>query len=425
VEGYAIVGGVAALVTFALTFVMRRVAPRLGAMALPGPRSVHSEPTPSLGGAAMFLGLVAALGVASQMHQFDEMFADSSEPLGLLLAAGVMFAVGAIDDLRDVSPPAKIAGQVLSGSVLSMLGVTMLYFRVPFASYEYVVLSADLAPLVTVLAVVLLANAINLIDGLDGLAAGIVLIAGAALFVYADRLFDAGLLEGSNLAPLVAIIAVGVCAGFLPHNFHPARIFMGDAGAMLLGLLLATITITMGGRTADPFSGQTYFYFAPLLIPVVILGVPILDTAFSFLRRLAKRQSFAKADHDHLHHRLMRLGHGPRRAVVILWCWTGLLSAVVLAPTVTGRGNSLVPVAVAALALVLYVWFHPAGRSMREEEEAAARAAAAADTASGPVGAGPPEVGPAPEAMAGDVPVADQVIDLASRRRAVGDGTAG
>jgi UDP-GlcNAc:undecaprenyl-phosphate/decaprenyl-phosphate GlcNAc-1-phosphate transferase len=364
--GYLTVAGVAAVVTFLLTFVMRRVAPRIGAIASPGPRSVHTRATASLGGAAMFAGFLVAMAVASQLTQFHEVFADSTEPLGLLLAGAIMFVVGAIDDLREVSPPAKIAGQVLSGSVLSLLGVTMLYFRVPLASYEYVVLSPDLAPLVTVLTVVLLANAINLIDGLDGLAVGIVLIAGAAMFLYSDRLFKAGLLEGSNMGPLVAAITVGICAGFLPHNFNPARIFMGDAGAMFLGLLMATTTITVGGRTADPFSGQTYFYFAPLAIPLVILGVPIFDTAFSFLRRLARRQSFAQADHEHLHHRLMRMGHGPRRAVVILWLWTALLSAVVLVPTFTNRGNSLVPLAVVALALLLYIYFHPGVRTVRE-----------------------------------------------------------
>src|SRR5437868_2717848 len=368
--GYGIVGGVAAIVTFVLTFAMRRLAPRIGAMALPGPRSVHTRPTPSLGGAAMFVGLLVAMAVASQIPQFHEMFVDNSEPLGLLLAGGVMFVVGAIDDLREVSPPAKIAGQVLSGSVLSLLGVTMLYFRVPFASYEYVVLSPDLAPLVTVITVVLLANAINLIDGLDGLACGIVMIAGAAMFLYADRLFKAGLLEGSNMGPLVAAITVGICVGFLPHNFNPARIFMGDAGAMFLGLLLATTTITVGGRTADPFSGQTYFFFAPLVIPLVILGVPIFDTVFSFVRRIVRRQSFAQADHEHLHHRLMRMGHGPRRAVVILWLWTALLSAIVLLPTFTNRGNSLVPLAVFALGLLLYIYFHPGVRSARAEADA-------------------------------------------------------
>ena len=210
-----------------------------------------------------------------------------------------------------------------------------------------------------------MANAINLIDGLDGLACGIVMIAGAAMFLYADRLFKAGLLEGSNMGPLVAAITVGICVGFLPHNFNPARIFMGDAGAMFLGLLLATTTITVGGRTADPFSGQTYFFFAPLVIPLVILGVPIFDTAFSFLRRVWRRQSFAQADHEHLHHRLMRMGHGPRRAVVILWLWTAILSAVVLLPTFTNHGNSLVPLAVIALGLLLYIYFHPGVRSLR------------------------------------------------------------
>jgi UDP-GlcNAc:undecaprenyl-phosphate GlcNAc-1-phosphate transferase len=244
--------------------------------------------------------------------------------------------------------------------------VTMLFFRVPFLAAEYVVLSPDLAPLVTVLTVVLMANAINLVDGLDGLAAGIVIIAGSAFFLYADRLFKAGLLEGSNIAPLVAVIAVGVCVGFLPHNFNPARIIMGDAGAMFLGLLMATTTITVGGRTADQFSGQTYFFFAPLFIPVVILGVPLVDTIFAFLRRMYRRTPFTAADKDHLHHRLMRLGHGPRRSVVILWLWTALLSGLVLFPTYTNRGNAVVPVGVAALGLLLYVWFHPGVRSARD-----------------------------------------------------------
>jgi UDP-GlcNAc:undecaprenyl-phosphate GlcNAc-1-phosphate transferase len=392
-RGYLIVGGTAALVTFGLTFLVRQIAPRVGAMATPGPRSVHEEPTPSLGGVAMFAGLLVSMAVASQMHQFHDMFSGSSEPLGILLAAGVMFSVGAIDDLRDVSPPAKVAGQVLSGSLLSLFGVTMLYFRVPFASYDYVVLSPDLATLVTVLAVVLLANAINLIDGLDGLAAGIVVIGGTALYLYADRLSKAGLLESSNLGPLVAAIAVGVALGFLPHNLHPARVFMGDAGAMLLGLLMAITTITVGGRTADQVSGQTYFFFAPLVVPVVILGVPLTDTAFSFVRRLARRQPWSQGDREHLHHRLMRLGHGPRRSVIILWLWTALLSATALVPTYTNRGNALVPLALAGLALLLYSYFHPGRGSWRRAER--------------PIDRADPVV---------------PVVDLAARRRAAGGG---
>ena len=269
---YLIVLVVAALVTWLLTPVVRRMAIRLGAVVSPDARRVHERPTPTLGGAAMYGGFLAALATASVLPQFRPVFRGTSEPLGLLIGATVMFAVGALDDLREVSPPAKLAGQVFSGSLLSLLGITLLFFRIPFAGF--VVLSPDLSPLLTVIWVALMANAVNLIDGLDGLAAGVVGIAGVAFFAYSLRLSDSGLLAGSNLAPLVAIIAVGVCVGFLPRNAHPAKIFMGDAGALFLGLLLAASTILVGGRTADQFSGQTFFFFAPLVIPFVILGVP-------------------------------------------------------------------------------------------------------------------------------------------------------
>lgn len=404
--GYAVVLAVATLSTLLLTPLVRRLAIRIGAIVPPSPRGVHTRATPTLGGAAMFVGFLLAMAVASQIPQFREMFDGSSEPAGLMLAAGVMFAVGALDDLRDVSPPAKIAGMVLAGSLLSLFGVSMLFFRVPFAAWDTIVLSPDLAPLVTVIVVVLFANAVNLIDGLDGLAAGIVLIAGTALFLYSDRLFKNGFLEGSNIAPLVAVIAVGVCAGFLPYNFpstfKAAKIFMGDAGALFLGLLLATTTITIGGRADYQYTGATYFFFAPLVIPIVILGVPIMDTAFSFIRRVARRRSFSVADKDHLHHRLMRLGHGPRRTVVILWAWTALLSAIALVPAYTNRGNAWVPFAVLGLALLLYVFFFPGRKEAQqlaaEEErdlEAEAAAAAAEDPAAG----------------------AASVVDLDSRRR--------
>ena len=403
--GYLVVGAVGAVVTFLTTFLVRRIAPRIGAVSMPGPRSVHTYPTPSLGGAAMFLGFCAALATASQLDQFRDMFDSSSEPVGLLLAGGVMFLVGAVDDLRPVSPPAKVAGQVFSASLLCLFGVTMFYFRVPFASYDYIVLSPDLAVLVTVVTVVVLANAMNLIDGLDGLATGIVIIAGTAMFLYSDRLLKAGLLDSSNIAPLVAVIAVSICVGFLPHNFNPARIFMGDAGAMFLGLLLAVTTIEMGGRTADQFSGQTYFFFAPLLIPLVILAVPLLDTAFSFLRRLIGRKSFHVADREHLHHRLMRLGHGPRRSVAILWLWTALASALALIPTYTDRGNALVPIALAALALLLFTYFHP-GRGDGEAEVPESRL-----PEGGAPDAGLPDDG-LPERRSGD-----GVVQLDDRRR--------
>ncbi|HMC52083.1 MAG TPA: MraY family glycosyltransferase, partial [Acidimicrobiales bacterium] len=212
----------------------------------------------------------------------------------------------------------------------------------------------------------------------DGLAAGIVAIAAGAFFVYGDRLGNVGLLSPGNVGPLLAIITCGVCLGFLPHNFHRrgglgrpsgARIIMGDAGSMLLGLLMAASTMVVGGRTADQFSGQTYFFFAPLFIPFFILGVPMLDTAFALVRRAARRRRVSEADKDHLHHRLMRLGHGHRRAVVILWLWTAILSGLVLFPTFTNTGNAVIPFAVAGLGVALYTYFHPGVRQRQTRVE--------------------------------------------------------
>jgi UDP-GlcNAc:undecaprenyl-phosphate GlcNAc-1-phosphate transferase len=210
-----------------------------------------------------------------------------------------------------------------------------------------------------------MANAINFIDGLDGLAAGITAIAAGSFFVYGARLDHVGVLAPGNVGPLLAIITAAVCLGFLPWNFHPAKIIMGDCGALLLGLLMAASTIAVGGSTDTAFSGQSFFFFAPLFIPLVILGVPIIDTAFAIVRRATHRAGLATADKEHLHHRLMRLGHGQRRSVLILWTWTALLSGLVLYPTLTGRGDAVVPIGIAALALLLFTVFHPGLRQAR------------------------------------------------------------
>ena len=219
--------------------------------------------------------------------------------------------------------------------------------------------------LVSVLWVVGLANAVNLIDGLDGLAAGIVAIASFAFFLYGWQLFQVGVVDVTNVGLLIAIVTAGVCLGFLPFNFNPASIFMGDSGALLLGLLLASSTIAVGGQSDDPFSGQSWFFFAPLVIPLVILGVPLLDTAFAVIRRASRRSGVATADKAHLHHRLMDLGHGHRRAVAILWAWTALLSAFVLVPVYTDRGNGIVPIGLLALGLMLFTAFAPRLGEMR------------------------------------------------------------
>ena len=357
VATHLVVGLVAAVATTVTVPLSRSLAHRVGAVAAPDERRIHVRPTPTLGGLGMLVGFVAAFAAAAISGGYVATFRSVLEVGGILVAAVLMYAVGFLDDVREMSAPAKIAGTVLAGSVLALTGTSLVVFRVPFAGF--VVLSPDLAAFVTVVWVIGMTNAINLIDGLDGLAAGIVAIASVAFFVYTLQLDDAGLLAPGNPAPLVAVATAGCCLGFLPHNLHPARTFMGDGGALLLGLLLATATIAVGGRTRDPFSGSTFFFFAPLVIPLVILGVPVSDTLFAIIRRARRRSGLATADKGHLHHRLMDLGHGQRRSVAILWAWTALLSAVAVYPTVTGSGDAFVLLALAGCALLLYTYFHP------------------------------------------------------------------
>jgi UDP-GlcNAc:undecaprenyl-phosphate/decaprenyl-phosphate GlcNAc-1-phosphate transferase len=318
----------------------------------------------------MFVGFVAALFTAWLLGAFDVVFDNNSEPLGVLIAAAAIFTVGFIDDIKEISAPAKVIGTVVAGVALVWFGVVMFSFRLPFYDGP-IILSDDLKPLITVLWLLGISQAINLIDGLDGLAAGIVAIGAFAFFLYSQKLTDLGLLDSGNVGPLLAMIATGVCVGFLPHNFNPARIIMGDGGALLLGLLLAVSTSVVGGRAdsfSDEFIGQTYFFLAPLAIPLLILGVPILDTLFAIVRRATSRRALATADKGHLHHRLMNLGHGHRRSVVILWTWTALLSGFVLYPTLTGSNPAYLPFAMAALAIVLYTVLHPSVRARRREE---------------------------------------------------------
>ena len=355
---YLIVGVAAALATALATPVVRRAAAGAGLVVAPDERHVHEYAMPALGGLAMMAGLVVGLAVAWGIGDFSAAFATPTEMIGLLVAATLICAVGTLDDVRPVSAPAKVAGMVAAGAVLSLAGVSLLVLRVPFL--DLILLSPDLSALFTVVWVVLIANAVNLIDGLDGLAGGIVAIAAATFLFYAIRLGDAGVLTASSPGALIAVLVVGICVGFLPHNVHPARIFMGDGGALLLGLLMAASTMSVGGSTDAVFSGQAFFFFAPIFIPLFILGVPLFDMAFAIVRRAATRGiRVTHADKDHLHHRLLRLGYGHRRAVWILWAWTALLSGFVLWPTYTGSGDAIVPIGIAAVCLLLFTVFHP------------------------------------------------------------------
>lgn len=354
---YVILGGVAAAVTVLTVPIFRVIASSKGMAGLPNERDAHATPTANIGGGAMLVGFVVAYGVAWLSGAFESVFT-SSDPIGVLICAVLAYFVGLRDDLRAISAPAKIAGLVLAGSILAFSGVSIIWFRIPFV--DPIVLDSSFSFLISVIWILVMANAVNFIDGLDGLAAGIVAIGAISFFAYSLRLTSEGILESNNVGPLVAVLVAGICLGFLPWNTHPARIFMGDGGSLLLGSMMAASTMAVGGRIDDPYSGQTFFFYAPLVIPLVILGVPIVDTAFAVIRRASRGQALSTADKDHLHHRLMRLGHGHRTSVFILWAWTALLSGFVLWPVYNdGQLDAIVPGGVFALALVLYMLFKP------------------------------------------------------------------
>src|SRR5271170_738386 len=303
------------------------MAKRHSLLVTPDDRRVHERPTPTAGGAAMYFGMLVAIAVASQLPVFGPVFRGSSAPLGVVIAATVIFGVGLVDDVREMSPPAKLAGQVLAGTVLYFFGVNMLYFHVPLAQTT-LELSPSWAALGTVLWVAVMANSVNFIDGLDGLAAGIVAIGAGAFFVYSHQLGVVGNIQASNAGPLIAVIAIGLCVGFLPHNFHPAKIFMGDAGSMLLGLMLAAASTTAAGPISQNAYGarDVFALLSPFLLVVAVMFVPMLDLLLAIVRRTRAGRSAFSPDKMHLHHRLLQIGHSHRRVVLLICLWGGIVA---------------------------------------------------------------------------------------------------
>jgi UDP-GlcNAc:undecaprenyl-phosphate GlcNAc-1-phosphate transferase len=320
VRVYLLVLLVAAAVTFVLTPAVRRLARATGAMTPVRARDVHTVPTPRLGGLAMLGGFAAAMVVASQVPFLEEVFA-GPQPWAILAGATAVCLLGAADDVWELDWMTKLAGQVLAALLIAWQGIQLITFPVAGVTIG----SARLSLVATVLVVVVAINAVNFVDGLDGLAAGMTGIGALAFFVYTYVLTRAQTPgDYSNLAAVVVVAVVGVCVGFLPHNFSPARIFMGDSGSMVLGLTVAAAGITVTGQIdpADFSAGQVFPAFLPILLPVAVMLLPLLDMALAVLRRLRAGQSPFQADRLHLHHRLLALGHSQRRAVLVMYLWT-------------------------------------------------------------------------------------------------------
>ncbi len=331
VRDYVLTLLVTAAVTYLLTPLVRRFARRIGAIKEPRDRDVHVAPVPLLGGLAMYGGLAAGLLVADQIPQLRGALANTGMISGLLLAGGLLVVVGAVDDRWGMSPLTKAAGQVAAGGIVVATGTQITWLPLPGGNTFFP--TSDQATLLTILIVVATINAVNFIDGLDGLAAGIVAIAAISFFLYyysMTRVIDISALAAPALA---SAILIGMCLGFLPHNFSPASIFMGDTGSMLLGLLLAYAPIS-GITSLDPallgHSVNRYPEILPLLLPAALLVIPYADLLLAVARRTRAGQSPFAPDRKHLHHRLLEIGHSQRASVLIMYLWAALFSGSIV-----------------------------------------------------------------------------------------------
>ena len=322
---YLLVMVLAAAFTYLMVPVVRRLALTLGAVSQIRARDVHTVPIPRLGGLAMYSGLLLSLLVASQIPYLHWVFLPGSGVWGVLIGAGLMCLVGAIDDVWQLDWYAKLAGEVLAAGVMAWQGVQLI--SVPLMGLT--VGSTRLSLALTILVVLVVVNAVNFMDGLDGLAAGIVGIAGLSFFAYSYFLArDASPDNYAAVSSVVVAALVGACLGFLPHNFHPARIFMGDSGALMLGVVISGAGILVTGQIdpANTSVGHDLPAYMPILVPAAVVLLPLIDLVWAVVRRLARGQSPFHADAGHLHHRLLRRGHSHAGAVLVLYMWAAIAS---------------------------------------------------------------------------------------------------
>ena len=328
-RAYLLISLIAAIVTFFATWLVLKLAHRYKIYPAIRARDAHSRPTPRLGGVAMMLGFAVSIGAASLLGWFHSVFADPTKILTILACAVAINLLGFFDDLYDLDWTLKLAGQFLVAGLLAWQGVQIVSLPIDGLTIG----SFGVSLVVTVFITVLVMNAVNFIDGLDGLVAGVVLIGTVVFFTYAYLLTQQTTPTNYfNLATLISACVVGVCVGFLPWNWRPAKIFMGDGGALLLGLLMSASALTVTGQIDPTVTSKTNAVpaFLPLILPLAILVLPLLDFTMAVLRRLRAGKSPFAADREHIHHRLQDFGHSHLGSVVVFYVWTALISITCL-----------------------------------------------------------------------------------------------
>jgi UDP-GlcNAc:undecaprenyl-phosphate GlcNAc-1-phosphate transferase len=327
---------IAAVVTYLLTPFVRRGAVAIHAQHAPRARDVHTKPTPLLGGVAMYGGLAAALLVADRLTYLQQAFPSFRYIEGLLLAGGLLVLVGIVDDRWGLGAISKLAAQIAAGGIIVWSGAYLPW--IPWPGSETILLEPLLSYTVTILIIVATINAVNFIDGLDGLAAGVVGISALAYLFYSYELTNSVGIPSQSVPAVASAVLAGVCVGFLPHNFSRAKIFMGDTGSMLLGLLLAygpiSSTASLDQNLLVSYGKLHPFNRFPTILPLLILAaiwiIPYTDMVLAVIRRTLKGMSPFDADRQHLHHRLLNLGHSDRSAVLLMYLWAALFSSLVV-----------------------------------------------------------------------------------------------
>jgi UDP-GlcNAc:undecaprenyl-phosphate GlcNAc-1-phosphate transferase len=335
IREYLLVCLISLALTFLLTGPVRLLAFKIGAVAVPRARDVHVVPIPRLGGLAMYLGICGGMLLAHQLPLLRRAFDFSLDPLGVIVGGGVIMAIGMLDDRYELDALTKFAGQTLSAGIIVLFGIQWVLVWVPWGGNDFgptgqlVSLDMNQGGLLTVALALVLINAMNFVDGLDGLAAGIGVIASVATCTFSIHLLSETGNDVINYAPaLISVTLGGACLGFLPHNFQHARIFMGDSGSMLIGLTLAAASTSASGRQVPSQNGpvNTLAVLSPLIVVAAVLFVPTLDLLMAVVRRTRRGLSPFHADKMHLHHRLLEIGHSQRRAVLLIYLWAAVLA---------------------------------------------------------------------------------------------------
>lgn len=325
-----------AAATLAFTWIVWRVGMRYEIYPAIRDRDVHTTPKPRIGGVGMFLGVLAAFALSSQVPYFDIIWSDPAVNWSIMGAALLIVIVGVADDLWDLDWMIKLGAQFLAAGMVVGFGGIQIY-ALPLGGQ--ILVSSWVSFALSVLAIVIVMNAVNFIDGLDGLVAGVALIANLVFFVYTYLVSrDLGDSSYSNLASFIAVMLIGVCIGFLPLNWNPAKLFMGDSGALLIGLLMGASAIAVTGNLDPTLLGDNDVFgrsqllgaFIPILLPIVVVLLPLLDFGMAVIRRMARGKSPFSPDRKHLHHRMLDMGHSDRDAVLIFYAWTAVVSLGVL-----------------------------------------------------------------------------------------------